>query len=280
MSFFALLITWINIPVNALSRFLLAPVGLVPGWLSNTIISALVGVVLLIVFKYISNQNAIGHARDDVKANLLALKLFKDNISVTFQAQLSLFMGAMRLLLYAIRPMLVMILPVSLLLGQLGLWYQHRPLQIGEEATVTMKLNGRVNSPWPEVTMNPMPAAKILANKIRILSKRELYWKIKARKAGYHRIVFQVDGKHLEKELVIGKGLMRVSTRRPGWSFEDILVHPWEKPFGPDTVVQSISIQYPERSSWTSGTDTWLIYFFISSLLSALIFKPFLKVRI
>ena len=40
-----------------------------------------------VVFKYTSNQRAIKRARDDIKAHLLALKLFKENTRVIFRAQ-------------------------------------------------------------------------------------------------------------------------------------------------------------------------------------------------
>ena len=280
MSFFAQIITWINVPINALARFLLAPIGVLPGWLSNTIISAVVGVVLLIIFKYTSNQRAIGRVRDDIKANMLALKLFKDSISVTLKAQGQVFAGAGLLLVHAIRPMLVMIVPVSLLLAQLGMWYQSRPLLPGEETVVTMKLSGNIDTPWPNVSIKSIPAADVETGPVRVFNRREICWKIKASEAGQHHITFQVGQQQIEKELAIGDGFMRVSAERPGWHWADILLHPWERPFGPDSLVQSISISYPERLSKTSGTNWWLIYFFVASLVFALIFKPFLKVRI
>jgi hypothetical protein len=280
MSFLAQLVAWINMPVNGIAGFLLAPVGMLPGWASNTILSAITGVALLIIFKYTSNQQAIGRIRDDIKGHMLALKLFKDSISVTFRALGGVFAGSLLSLLHAIRPMLVMILPVAFLLAQMGLWYQYRPLKIGEESIVVMKLNGNIESPWPKVSMESMPAAEVIIDQIRVFSKREILWKIKARKNGYHGLVFQVDEQQIEKELAIGSGFMRVSASRPGWHFADILLHPWEKPFGPDSVVQSVSINYPDRISRTSGTDWWVIYFFVVSLVFALIFKPFLKVRI
>lgn len=280
MNFFAQIITWINVPVNALAGPLLAPIGMLPGWLSNTIISAVVGVVLLVIFKYTSNQKAIGRVRDDIKAHVLALKLFKDSISVTLRAQGRVFSGSLRLLFHAILPMLVMIIPVSLLLGQMGLWYQYQPLQLGQESIITMKLNGNIGSLWPDVSLEPMPAAEVTMDQVRVLSKREICWKIKVRESGYHSIVFKVDEQTIKKELAIGDGFMRVSAQRPGLHFTDILLHPRERPFGPDSIVQSISIDYPDRISRTSGTDWWLIYFFVTSLVFAFIFKPFLKVRI
>ena len=280
MNFFAHIMTWINIPMNVLGKYALALIAVLPGWLSNTIVSAVTGVVLLIIFKYTSNQRAIGRVRDDIKANMLALKLFKDSIVVTLQAQGRVFRGAFLLLLHAIRPMLVMIVPVSLLLAQMGLWYQSQPLLPGEEAVVTVKLNDNIETPWPIVSIEPTLAAEVTIGPVRIFSKREISWKIRARENGYHRIVFKVDEQQFEKELAIGDDFMRVSAEQPGLYWSDILLHPLEKPFGPDSVVQSIGIDYPDRLSRTSGTDWWLIYFFVASMVFALIFKPFLKVRI
>jgi len=280
MSFLAQIITSINAVTNGLAGFLLAPVGLLPGWLSNTIVSAVTGVILLVIFKYTSNQYAIGRLRDDIKANMLALKLFKDSLSVTFQSQGRVFKAAGMLLFHALRPMLVMIVPVSLLLAQLGLWYQSRPLRIGERALVTVQLNGRADSPWPKVNIDSISGAEVAIGPVRVFSRRQIYWEIKARENGNQHIVFQVDGQQIEKQLVIGNGFMRVSAKRPGWYWADIMMHPWEKPLGPDSAAQSISIDYPNRQSLTSGTDWWMIYFFITSMVFALILKPFLKVRI
>jgi hypothetical protein len=280
MTFFAHLITWTDVPVNTLAGYVLAPVGMLPGWLSNTIISAAIGPVLLIIFKYTSNQQAIGRVRDTIKADMLALKLFKDNISVILKAPGRVITGSLLLLLHYIRPMLVMIVPVSLLLVQMGLWYQHRPLSPGQETIVSMKLNGKIDSPWPEVTLESSPAVELMIDKVQIFSRREMYWKIKARENGYHVIVFKVDGKEIKKELAVGNGFMRISAQRPGWRFADILLHPLERPFGPDSVVQSIRISYPDRASLTSGTDWWAVYFILASCVFAFVFKPLLKVRI
>jgi uncharacterized membrane protein (DUF106 family) len=280
MGFVSQIITWVNLLTNALGKFLLAPIGMLPGWLSNTIISAVVGVVLLVIFKYTSNQTAIGGVRNHIAADMLTLRLFKDSVIVTLQAQGRLLKGGFSLLFHALRPMAVMIVPVSLLLAQMGLWYQSRPLRPGEQAVVTMKLSGETESPWPQVTIEPTPAAELTTGPVRVLSKRELCWKIKARQNGYHRIFFRVDGEQVEKALAVGDGFMRVSTRRPGWNWADVLTYPAEKPFGPHSVVGAISVDYPKRLSRTSGSDWWLVYFFVASILFALIFKPFLRVRI
>ncbi|MFH1749243.1 MAG: hypothetical protein ABIG44_19605 [Planctomycetota bacterium] len=274
------LLTWINLGVNAIAGVLLAPIGMMPGWLSNTIISALTGVLLLIVFKYTSNQPAIGRVKDYIKVNLLTLKLFKDDLGVTFRAQGRVFLGALWLLGYSVKPLLVMILPVALGLGQMGLWYQQRPLHSGEEALVTMELAGAPQTALPAARIVAIPGAEVSIGPVRVFSKRQVCWQIRARQSGRHRIIFEVDGQRVEKELAIGTDFMRVSAVRPPRDWTALLLHPLERPFAQDSLVQSISIEYPPRVSWTSGTDWWLAYFFVAAMVFALIFKPFLKVKL
>ncbi|MCX5633311.1 MAG: hypothetical protein NTW93_06540 [Phycisphaerae bacterium] len=280
MNFLAQLTALINVAANALAGILLAPVAVLPGWLSNTIISAVTGILLLAIFKYTSNQRAIGKTRDDIKASLLALKLFKDSIVVTLQSQGKIFRGAFLLLFHSLFPMLVTIVPICLLLAQMSLYYQLRPLRVGEEAIVTMKLSGDVGSNMPNVSIEAMPGGDVTIGPVKVLSNREIYWKIRACQNGYHKIIFNVDRHQITKELAVGDGFMRVSPLRPGWRWTDILLYPHEKPFAVDSIVQSVSIDYPPHPSRISGTDRWLAYFFVVSMVFALIFKPFLKVKI
>jgi len=280
MIFFAQIISWVNVLTNAFGRFFLAPIAVLPGWLSNTIISAVTGLILLVIFKYTSNQRAIGNIRDDIKANMLAMKLFKDSISVTLHAEVRIFKGAFLLLFHAIGPMLVMVLPVSLLLAQMSLWYQSRPLLPGEAAVMTVKLNDNVEGNWPTVNIEPTSVAEVTIGPVRVFSKREICWEIKALENGKHYITLDVNRRQIEKELAIGNGFMRVSSTRPACNWANIMMHPAEEPFAPDSLVQSVTIDYPKRLSKTSGADWWLIYFFVASMLIALILRPLVKVRI
>ena len=73
-------------------------------------------------------------------------------------------------------------------------------------------------------------------------------------------------------ELIAGGG--------PGWNWSGVLTHPREEPFAPDSPVQSIEIDYPRRESWTSGSDWWVAYWFVVSLVAAFCFKGVLKVNV
>jgi uncharacterized membrane protein (DUF106 family) len=280
MDFIVLLLTGLNSVMNSVAGALFAPVAVLPGWLSITVISAVLGVLLLLIFKYTSNQKAIGSVRDEVNANLIAAWLFKDSISVTIKSQSRVFVSSFKLLYFAVIPMLVMIVPVSLILAQMGLWYQARPLSISDESVVVrLKLNESLQS-FPSVRLEPSEVFQKTTGPVKIVTKGEVLWELKPLKNGRHELNFDVNGNKITKQFVVGDGFMKVSLMRPGRSFEDILLHPLEKPFSKESPVYSINVEYPERDSKVCGTDWWILYFFICSMVFAFAFKPFLNVRI
>jgi uncharacterized membrane protein (DUF106 family) len=142
------LVVWLNAIVNPIARVVFAPIAILPGWLSATLVGIITGVLMLLAFKYTSNQVAIKKVRSEIKANLLAMTLFKDSVGVSLRSQFRILWAAVRLLGYSLVPILVMLVPMSLLLSQLALWYQARPLGVGEEAVVTINLNSDAAATW------------------------------------------------------------------------------------------------------------------------------------
>ncbi len=280
MAFIADIVGWLNAASNLAGRACLSVLGALPGWLSLILLSVVTALLLLMVFKFVSNQAAIARTRNDIKANLLAMRLFKDNIGVACLSEWRIILGALRLIFHSLRPMAVMILPLSLLLAQMGLWYQTRPLEPGQEAVVTVKLAGSLSQPWPSVHMTPGQAAEVSLGPIRVFSKNEICWQIKALEPGYHNMVFTVNDMKVTKELAIGPGFMRVSPVRPERYWLRMLQFPAETALAPDSVIQSIRIDYPEHEAKYTGTNAWMITFFILSTLFAFIAGPFLKVKL
>jgi len=276
----AQIIAWLNAGMNRLFGLLHGPMTALPAWLSLTVISVLLGVVLLILFKYISPQTAIGRVRDRIKARLLAMKLFKDNIPVVLKSQTQVFIAALMLLVYSLLPMLVMILPFSLVLGQLGVWYQARPLDVNEQTVVVMQLTDEGSRSSSSVSLVSTDAVEVLVGPVRVPAKQQVYWKIKAIQSGVHQLQFTVGDVQIAKELVAGSGFMPVSIKRPSMDIGDLIFHPAEKPFGKDSVVHSIEIGYPERVGPITGSGNWVVTLFVISMLSGLAVKSSFNVKI
>lgn len=275
------LLIWLNRVCTIAADWILWPVEWIPGWLSVSLIAMVTGVFMLWAFKYTSNQRAIKRTRDRIKSNLLALSLFKEDLGVALRLQGSLLRDGGLMLIHSLVPMAVMLLPMCLLLGQLALRYQKRPLQVLEEAVVTVQCsNNNDGQPLPEVILSEAPSVEVVAGPIRVTKKRFVAWKIRAKQAGRNELRFEFEGQTVSKQLPVGSGFPPTSMKRPAAELAEILLHPREAPFPIDSAVRSIEVDFPDRKSWIYGTDAWLIYWFIASMIAAFIAKPLLGVNI
>ncbi len=290
------LLSLLNPGCTAIGDAVYAAFAPLPVWVGLTIISAVAGVVMLVAFGYTSNQTAIGRAKDDIKANLLALKLFKDELHVTWTAQARLLWAILRLQRYMLAPVLLLALPMLLGLAQMGLRYQWRPLHPGEQTLIKLRLHDdSLDAVAPpivggvaiaQVTLEPNPGIVVEVGPVP--TKTEFAWRIRGGQPGRHMLRFHVDSERnsqsventvIEKEIVVGDAFERVSAERAAGRWTTQLLHPAEHALPADSPVQAIEILYPGRESWVYGANYWVLSFFVISMAFALVFKPVFKVR-
>lgn len=272
----AVLFATVNPTVTAIGDLVYSGLSPLPPWAGITIIAALTGLVMLLNFRYTSNQEAITRAKDDIKAHLLAMKLFKEDLRTVVLSQVRLLWAICRLQRYVLTPVVVALFPMSLLLAQMGLRYQWRPAPPGDAVVVNIAVDSEqvdanairlVAQDGVDVEAGPVPGGGVVA------------WRLSGQTPGRYVLVFDVGGERVTKELVIGDGLQRVSALRPGSSWLDRLLHPVERPMDEASGVKAIEIVYPNVDSYICGADWWVAYFFVVSMATALIFKPVFKVK-
>ena len=247
-----------------------------PVWLGLTVISAVTGVVMLIGFRRLSNQAAIGNVKDEIKANLLALKLYKDELRVTFQSQARLLWAIVRLQRYVLTPVLWMALPMLLALAQMGIRYQWRPLRPGERTLIKMRFAPGAGKS-AEGSIEPHAG---LAMEVGPVPGGDLcVWPIRGGVPGRHTLRFHIADETIEKELVVSEAFERVSALRPSGRWTDQLFHPVERRLPAESKVRSIEILYPSVDSWVHGADYWVVYFFVVSMGVGLVLAPVFRVR-
>ena len=269
------LLGFVNPICTAIGDAVYAVLAPLPPWLGLTVLSSLAGVVMLIAFRYTSNQDGIREAKARIKANLLALKLYKDNVRVTLACQWQLLGAITKLQRHMLFPVMIAMPPMLLTMAQMGVRYQWRPLRSGETTLVRMHVaEGAGVSDDPvlepcvglEVEVGPVPGGGVFV------------WRVRAGEPGRYTLRFHVNGRTLEKELVVGEGLQRVSAERPGRRWTTQLLHPAEPRLTGATSVTSIQIDYPASDSWYRGTNYWILSFFVVSMAAALLLKPVFRV--
>ena len=106
-------------------------------------ISIVIGFLMVIVFRYTSDQKAIGRAKDRLKAHLLAVRLFQDQLPVVMRAYGKILRGTGSYLRLAFTPFLIAILPITFLIVQLDRYFGWMPLQPAQ----TFLVEARVEDP-------------------------------------------------------------------------------------------------------------------------------------
>ncbi|NOX59400.1 MAG: hypothetical protein GXP29_11165 [Planctomycetes bacterium] len=115
--------------------------------------------------------------------------------------------------------------------------------------------------------------------------RNEIVWRLKAKSPGVKRFTVTIDGQQASKEIAVSSNkYARVSPVRPGSSFLENVIYPAEAPASNTDVIQRIELDLrglPKCETPIFGFNIhWVISFFVISMIAALVFKPFLKVRI
>ncbi len=120
---------------------------------------------------------------------------------------------------------------MCLMLGQLALWYQWRPLHVGEEAVITVHLAKSDGDSLPEIQLAAHPGVTTSAGPVRVPAQRMVCWNVAAVETGCHELAFQIGDQTVTKQIAVSDGFMRTSRKRPEWNLTEVVLHPWEQPF-------------------------------------------------
>lgn len=279
------LLRWLNPLCTAIADGVYRILSPLPPWVGLVLISAIAGVVMLIAFRYLSNQVGISRAKDDIKANLLALKLFKDDLRVALRAQVRIMWALLRLQRYILVPVLWMALPTMLLLSQMAMRYQWRPFAPGEP--ILLKVHADTPQLGGTSTYRDLGHTKLIVPtgvEIEVgplADPDDTAWRLRATQPGRHQLTIQTDPEIGSKEVVVGLPGQRVSPVRPGPRWIEQLLYPIEPVIDADSGFSSYSVDvaYPELKSRIYGSDYWVLTFFIVSMLTAILLKPLFNVR-
>jgi hypothetical protein len=268
----------VNAAITAIFNLALDPLAKHP-WAGLTLVSVVTGAVLLVIFRYTSNQRGIRAAKDRILAHLLEVVLYRDQMRVVVRAQARLVVDNLRYLGYALVPLGFMLVPVGLMLVQLDLRYGHRPLRVGESAIVAVKL--KPGSDLDRVTLAAPDGVKVETESLRIPALSEVDWRVRATAAGEHELRIAAGGEELTKQIVVGERAPRVSVARVDSGVWEQFLHPGERPVPASAPVKSITVSYAGADLDFFGRPVyWVWAWLIISMVFGYALKGPLRVQV
>jgi hypothetical protein len=257
-----------NFGVNAALRSLTALFSWAPPWAGLTVYSILAGLGMLWVFRRISDQAGLRAVKRKVHAYLLEMRVYADEPAATWRAQKSLLAANLRYMALALRPALWMVVPLGLLLIHLEAFYGRAPLEVGRPALIMAGVRDAEAAP----ELHPPAGIEVTAPPVRLLEDRQVCWRISPRRPVSSEVQFEFNGRTIGKSIEAGGGPRFVAGRR----VSSALAALWnpDEPRLPLGEVQWVEIAYPEARFLVFGLRIhWLVWFFVISMLSALIFR-------
>lgn len=246
---------------------------------SLTVVSVLTGILMLVVYRFTSDQAGIRRVKDRIKAHLLEVRLFQDQLEVVLQAHVRLLRCTLTYMRYSLRPLAVMILPLLLIMVQLEMRLGHFPVLPGEPFLLTAK----VSTPaWLEQTsLRLPPAVRLDSPPLRIPDRREISWRLIAQEPGDFEVGVAVGEKSFAKEVTVGGSTVRLSAKRVQSGLWDRFLYPGEPPLPDEAPLEWIEVQYsPRRIDLGLFQAHWLFPFFGFSIVAGLALKGVLGTEI
>lgn len=274
------LVQGLNLLLTRLFDLICWPFGaLAPIW-ALIVISFLTGILMLWLWGKISNQEGIKQAKNQIRGNLIGVRLFQDDLRITLRLQGRILRHTLTYMRYAVVPMLVLLIPVILVMIQLNLRFSVRPLEPGRQTLLEAKvrdlgtLGGSIELLAPEGVVVETPA-------VRNVSAGEVTWRVRAERPGHHKVTVRAGQDAVEKTLVVGSSWGKVSALRTGKNLWEMLLWPGEAPIHPAGAIESVEVRYPALAMPLFGWNIhWLVYFFVLSLAFGYAFKGVFGVQI
>lgn len=243
------------------------------------LISLVVGLLMVVVFRYTSDQKAIRLAKDRLAAHLLAVRLFQDQIGVVFRSYGRIVLATGQYLRLAFMPVLVVIIPLTLLIAQFDRYLGFLPIQPDHAFLVKARVANL--DALNDVVLHLPEELTATAATVHIPSANEIVWRVVASRNGDYQITLEAHGQTISKSVVVDSGLARVSPLRLRGKFWERILFSGEPAIPENSALDDIEIQYAPRFISLAGIEwTWIWLFFLLSMVAGYLFKSILGIEI
>ncbi len=235
------------------------------------LLSVVSSFVVLYAYKFLSSPKAIKDAKNKIKANIFAIRIYKDYAGVIVSSFFKSLFYTLKYFAFNFMPIII-ILPILLpVFSQMEVRYGVDSFKVGDEIIVNVKFNKPIDkmniilkdNEFYKKTMPPVFSYKI----------KEVDWKVKILKKGEGYIEIAVDDKIYKKRLVVGLKCYALSDKKFRKSDFDHFYYPSETLLDENSPIDEIFVYYPVKLVKFGINMHWVLWYLILMLIIVLALK-------
>jgi hypothetical protein len=280
----------LNAALRGLFNAVLDPIAGLSPWVGLLPLALLTAIVMLLIFKYTSNQEKLAIAKDRMFAGIFEIRLFNDDVVLMAKAFGSALKNSLKYMGLAFYPALLLILPILLFqLGQMEFRYGWQGFDVGDKALLEVEIEApegqeafEPGTAKPAISLDLPAGVRAETAPVWIPTKNRIAWRLAIEEAGRHEITVHVDGGAATKSLDVSSDWIQVSPVRPDRSLADQILYPAEAPVGTESApIRRITVSYPTREVSFLGWETyWMWPFFLLAIVLGFALAKPLKVTV
>lgn len=275
-----------NHAVTAIFDAFLKPFELVGPEFALIAVSGIFGVIALIAFKHISYQRGIKAAKNKIKAHLIEIRIYQDDLAIVSKAIGKVLLRNFQYLALNFGPFVPLSLPFVFVLAQLVVRYGFAPVPTtlpgaevlpGRGTMIEVRLDAQHAQMVDGLRFEFPEGVRPLSPLVRAPSEGRAFQEVVATAAGEHAIALVLaDGTREVKSFVAGVPARRMQPER-GKGFFSALLWPAEDTFASESPFDEIKFVYPDSDlGWLpGGVGGVLLVFLVASMaFGAAVMKP------
>ena len=264
--------TFVNDLLTRAFALVMGPMGAFPVPATLGLLSFVTATSVLVITYATSNKKAIGAVERQMYADLLEMRLFRDDLRAMGRAMWEMCRHNFTYVRLALVPALVSFLFLAPVMGQLQSYFGYSAVPNGQPVIVAADLKPGVHV--SDVALTVPPRVHIESPAIWFPALRQVAWRVVVDSPGEYVLGVHIGGTTYDKTLDLSDTLVRRSPLRPGGRLADQLLNPLERPLPDSAPVASIRVTYPKRHIDVLGAQMdWVGPFIALSILFALVLK-------
>ena len=264
----------INYFLTRLFDYILYPFSFIADFWGILFLSILMSFVVLYIYKWVSSPKAIKNTKNQIKASILAIRLYKDLWKVIVISFFKSLFFTLKYFILNFGPVLLIIPILFPAFVQMDIRYGLEPFKVGEELVIKAEFAKDLKD--LKVELMESDSYKPTMNPVFINVIKEANWKVETLKEGTTQIRIKAGDKIYEKQLYIGKtrGATPLSNEKMRDASWNHFLYPAETLLPAEGDLVKISIHYPGKEVSFLGLKLhWLWYNLILVLIVVVALK-------